>query len=750
MGLVLKTDLSNVNYGFGIPSSAGGVISPGTFSKEMFSNDTFPITEPQPMDLLSSNLSRTTSQFIHSLSNNGSKLLYTLPLLTNFLDAHSRPVLTDFPKVISLADRSNQSSLGTTSHLPEWWLSDTHTGYLNIKNPGDVNQGFLDIRGFEFNPNQGETTVLFFDPKLNQGLTSIAPFNFNPNQGFILINTVISNLLNQGDITLNTFNPNINQGDSLVNVFNPLINQGIAVILPYVNNIIQGSILITVFNPNIIQGSVDIVPVLVNINQGGTDVSSISFIPAQGGLSISYTQSVPEQDAKVGINKASEGFLGLPIFDKADLLKWSANTLLTDLSINKGVGKDTENYGLGYIINSVNGEELDDENDIPFYLQRGARRKDTIYIQGVAFDTDTPIINSNYNASQKADTTDPVKGGYKQRNFSDSKYIATGAPTKETELKSAVNVSSSYVETVKTDSVVAKQIDDNNLPLAQNIPGGSIVTGVDILTSRNDKLSNSNGLNGTFATMAYSKLKGRAENPGTIKDFREDITGITKFNSSLDNYSTKNFNSRLGMGDLGDTSKDRSNYNNDLGLEDDLMKALGSTAADLVTLKFQDIRNNLPVVQFRSYIESFSDSITPSVEEYEYVGRPDKLDVYTGISRTANLTFIVPALTKNELKFMYQKLNYLIGLTLPDKPGMMVAPFVKFTFGDWFKSIPSNLRSLTFDMDKDFVWEINMEGDKKLGELPKFVKVSMTLAIKGNAIPSLQSNSFNIAKDRFQ
>lgn len=749
MGIQVQDISSFFSRNFGIPDSAGKVQSPGTFSSEKNSNDTFAITEPHTQDLVSTKLSKASSDFVHSIVNNGSKLLYQLPLLTNFLDAHTRPILTDYPNNISLENRQKQALLGTTSHLPEWWLSDSNTGYLKIHTPNsNISQGNADISAYTFLPTHGKIDINQYISNINQGSVKILPFNFSPNQGIVVIDTNIASVI-QGKVILDEFNPVINQG--LINIpnYNPLIEQGNVSILPYVSSLIQGSISLLPYTPVITQGSTTISPVLVNISQGSTDVTAFSFSPIHGSTSISYTEPKVKQDAMVTINKSSTGLLGLPIFDKADLLKWSANTILTDATINKGIGRDVDNYGLGFIINSVNGNELDENNDIPFYLQRGARKKDTVYIQGVAFDTETPVINSNYDISNKSDTTDPAHGGYKQRNFIDTKYTSPGDPVKETELKSKINISSSYVDSIKTDSVISGQVKDDSVPLGQNLPGRSIVDGVDKVTSRDDKLAFSDGLYGTYATMTYAALRERSNNPGTFKDFREDVKSNKNFNSSLDNYSTKNIYTRLGLGDLGDTTKDRSNYKNNLGLEDELMKALGSSAADLVTLKFVDVRNPNTEVQFRSYIDTFSDSITPEFEENEYVGRPDKLDVYKGVSRVLNLTFLVPALTRNELKIMYQKLNFLIGLTLPDKPGQMVAPFTKFTFGDWVKSIPCNVRSITFDMDKDFVWEINMEGDKKLGELPKFVKVTMTLSVKGSAIPSLKNTSFNLAKDKF-
>jgi hypothetical protein len=83
---------------------------------------------------------------------------------------------------------------------------------------------------------------------------------------------------------------------------------------------------------------------------------------------------------------------------------------------------------------------------------------------------------------------------------------------------------------------------------------------------------------------------------------------------------------------------------------------------------------------------------------------------------------------------MYAKLNRLAKMSLPTGVGIMTGPVMSITIGDWFINEICVIESLDFAIDIEHPWEINIESDKGVGELPQIVKVSVGLKVIGNTV----------------
>lgn len=153
---------------------------------------------------------------------------------------------------MSLADRLKQPNLKTTNHLPQFFLSDTYTGFLEVKKFGvyehkslvtitkpaqSVQQGSVTLNPYQYRPNQGSTTISqpILSILLSQGViqsnntqTSIiqpqTPSQ-TVNQGSIVIQDVLATP-NQGNITIQQIVTTPNQGSVVISNPNPIINQG--------------------------------------------------------------------------------------------------------------------------------------------------------------------------------------------------------------------------------------------------------------------------------------------------------------------------------------------------------------------------------------------------------------------------------------------------------------------------------------------------------------------------------------------
>ena len=102
----------------------------------------------------------------------------------------------------------------------------------------------------------------------------------------------------------------------------------------------------------------------------------------------------------------------------------------------------------------------------------------------------------------------------------------------------------------------------------------------------------------------------------------------------------------------------------------------------------------------------------------EYIGRADKLQSYKGFSRSLSFKFNVVANSIKELLPMWQKINYLVGLTKPanytqgdqNNPSniysrFIIPPLVKFTIGDIYKNQPGVIKSIGMNIPDNCVWE---------------------------------------------
>lgn len=148
---------------------------------------------------------------------------------------------TDFRTSISLADRLKQSNLGTTNHLPQFFLSDIFTNYIQIT-PFGVFSHFSPIGNPVFNyiPTQGGVIP--------------TPITFTPFQGGVIPTTFI---------------------------FDSLIAQG-----TYLSNNTYFSFTTIQLPGSILQGETTVGPITFVPIQGETTVGPITYIPVQGQTTV--------------------------------------------------------------------------------------------------------------------------------------------------------------------------------------------------------------------------------------------------------------------------------------------------------------------------------------------------------------------------------------------------------------------------------------------------------------------------------
>jgi hypothetical protein len=158
---------------------------------------------------------------------------------------------------------------------------------------------------------------------------------------------------------------------------------------------------------------------------------------------------------------------------------------------------------------------------------------------------------------------------------------------------------------------------------------------------------------------------------------------------------------------------------------------------DLVKFYFYDIVNNR-FIPFNATVKGLQENNTSTWEPIEYLGRPDKLYYYKGFTRDVSFNFKVVAHSVKELLPMWQRVNYLVGLTRPSNytstvnGGFMIPPMVQFTLGDFYKNHCVVLNSCNVSIPEDASWELINESTVQqqdwsynLGNIFTFDKTSM-------------------------
>ncbi len=123
-------------------------------------------------------------------------------------------------------------------------------------------------------------------------------------------------------------------------------------------------------------------------------------------------------------------------------------------------------------------------------------------------------------------------------------------------------------------------------------------------------------------------------------------------------------------------------------------------------------------INFRAFIDSFSDSYNASWNAQKYMGRGEQFYKYDSFTRDINLSFTLAAQSMEEIMVMYRKLNYLASNLAPDytKQGYLAGPLVQLTLGGWCYELPGFIKSMTLDVPQESPWEIAIPNLEKEAE----------------------------------
>jgi len=292
----------------------------------------------------------------------------------------------------------------------------------------------------------------------------------------------------------------------------------------------------------------------------------------------------------------------------------------------------------------------------------------------------------------------------------------------------------------------------------------------------NTTVRKSEGITGidNYSVFSYDDFNKQKNSSfaGRAQDFRKTIPATDSngtFLTSTDYMSDKiNIETRIGIGNPGKPTRNRKSYNSsDLQTQDqinmlplvnvtngDFRKAFEGgeqniLGRDLIKFRFESINNDNPnetvAIFFRAFLNGFNDNITETVNSVQYIGRGEKFYTYGGFDRNIIFNFKIAAQSRDEMKPLYQKLNYLMSTLAPDYKGnFMRGNITLLTIGDYIWRQPGILTSLNLSIDDESPWEIALDepeigSDKGMYELPHVINASVSFTPIHNFAPRKSS-----------
>ena len=129
---------------------------------------------------------------------------------------------------------------------------------------------------------------------------------------------------------------------------------------------------------------------------------------------------------------------------------------------------------------------------------------------------------------------------------------------------------------------------------------------------------------------------------------------------------------------------------------------------------------------FRAFLDSMNDDYKADWNEYNYNGRSEPFFTYSKFNRSVSFKFRIAAFSREEMRPLYRKLNYLVSTTAGDyKATRLRGNFMRLTIGDYFSRLPGFFTSIGLSWNKDYPWEVaNTPDDTDMNELPHVLDVN--------------------------
>ena len=169
---------------------------------------------------------------------------------------------------------------------------------------------------------------------------------------------------------------------------------------------------------------------------------------------------------------------------------------------------------------------------------------------------------------------------------------------------------------------------------------------------------------------------------------------------------------------------------------------------DFIKFRIRDAVNGKYII-FPALLSGITDNSSTSPTSFSYIGRADKVHVYGGYERTISFSVQIVAQRKEDVKLIWEKINYAKGLVLPQykqffsKDGAAdntrpVAPIVYLTLGDLYNNAPGFFTSVNLSIPENSQWELS-DGM----QVPHLCTLAFEFTYIGKENPTMTSNHFD-------
>ena len=144
-------------------------------------------------------------------------------------------------------------------------------------------------------------------------------------------------------------------------------------------------------------------------------------------------------------------------------------------------------------------------------------------------------------------------------------------------------------------------------------------------------------------------------------------------------------------------------------------------------------------LNFKAFIENIADNFKPKWNDVVYVGRPDTFRIYTGLTRTISLTFLL--VDFDGYSAIWNQTNQIAQYCSPSftSDGKMVSPVLRLNVLDLFNEV-GYIDDLTIGIEKEYPWDLNPkqnpEGKYDVSVKPMVASITITFQSMMDRLPS--------------
>ena len=129
--------------------------------------------------------------------------------------------------------------------------------------------------------------------------------------------------------------------------------------------------------------------------------------------------------------------------------------------------------------------------------------------------------------------------------------------------------------------------------------------------------------------------------------------------------------------------------------------------SDSIDVIFEVMGTKNEEVRFRAFIEDIQESVQPSYNENNYIGRYETFYTYEKVTRSVSFQLRLHAFSKEEREHIMKKMAYLTSLAYPESSNNYLTPLVtNLTIGKVYTKQPCLLQGLTHTIEPDVSWDI--------------------------------------------